>query len=340
MSKNFVKYPSIENSYRDKFIQKIVEEGYGNETYYVEEKIHGSNFQFCFKNGDIIPGKRTGIIKEDEKFFSYKNVVEKYKTNIIDLAETICSDISSDNVEIIVFGELYGGIYPGVKPSINCTKVQRGVYYTPENDFICFDIYVREIDKENSFFISKSARDIYCEKCGVPFARTLFKGSLKECLAFDKNFQSTIPALKNLPTLPEDIDNTAEGVVIRPENSNLRLYNGDRVIIKNKNEKFKENSRSPKRVSVPKTIHPDVKKLLDKAEMFINKPRLDAVISKIGEFDPKKFGEYIKEFNRDILKDFNEDFGSDLYMLEKGLQKEFSKNLNNIAVKFMKSILF
>ena len=43
---NFTKYNSIENSYRQKFIDKILLELPRDTQYVVTEKIHGANFQF------------------------------------------------------------------------------------------------------------------------------------------------------------------------------------------------------------------------------------------------------------------------------------------------------
>ena len=48
----FIKYNSLENHYRDKFIQKVFDEGYGKETFVCTEKVHGANFSFYF-NGHL-----------------------------------------------------------------------------------------------------------------------------------------------------------------------------------------------------------------------------------------------------------------------------------------------
>ena len=70
------------------------------------------------------------------------------------------------------------------------------------------------------------------------YAKTLFKGSLSDCLAYPNAFKTTIPGEYNLPELD---GNTCEGVVIRPAQPHF-LRNGSRVIIKNKNEKWAENN--------------------------------------------------------------------------------------------------
>ncbi len=45
---NFRKYNSIENSYQSSFIEKIIQNGFENETYVVQEKVHGANLSFRF----------------------------------------------------------------------------------------------------------------------------------------------------------------------------------------------------------------------------------------------------------------------------------------------------
>lgn len=42
----FKKYNSIENSYQDDLISSIIEQGFGDLEFVVQEKVHGANLSF------------------------------------------------------------------------------------------------------------------------------------------------------------------------------------------------------------------------------------------------------------------------------------------------------
>ena len=46
----------------------------------------------------------------------------------------------TDAMIIIIYGELFGGIYPDINTGFK--PVQKGIYYSPSIHFIAFDIYI------------------------------------------------------------------------------------------------------------------------------------------------------------------------------------------------------
>ena len=66
----FKKYNSIENSYQDDFLSSIVEQGFGDLEYVVQEKVHGTNLSFISNGQTIIYAKRTELILDNEEFFN------------------------------------------------------------------------------------------------------------------------------------------------------------------------------------------------------------------------------------------------------------------------------
>ena len=42
----FIKFPSLENTYREKEISRIAEQGLDQQKYIVTEKVHGAHFDF------------------------------------------------------------------------------------------------------------------------------------------------------------------------------------------------------------------------------------------------------------------------------------------------------
>ena len=78
----FIKWPSIENSYRTKFIQKAVEEhpDLAICTYEITEKLHGSNVQFHFEPGEEMRvATRKRYLEPGSKFYDIWNVLPKYQ---------------------------------------------------------------------------------------------------------------------------------------------------------------------------------------------------------------------------------------------------------------------
>ena len=63
MEQNFYKYSSIENSYQSQYIDKIKEQGFGDISYCVTEKIHGSNTQVYFDGVSFLYGSRNHYLE-------------------------------------------------------------------------------------------------------------------------------------------------------------------------------------------------------------------------------------------------------------------------------------
>ena len=123
----FKKYNSIENSYQDDFISSIIEQGFGDLDYVVQEKVHGANLSFITDGQNILSAKRTELILDSEQFFNSKLVQEKYSDKIFNLFKEVCKSFETKTVTI--FGELFGGGYP--HPDIikddNAKLVQREI---------------------------------------------------------------------------------------------------------------------------------------------------------------------------------------------------------------------
>ena len=88
----------------------------------------------------------------------------------------------------------------------------------------------------------KEANSLF-EKYKILHAKTLFSGTMDDCLKYPNLFESTIPALLGLPEIKPNI---CEGVVIRTSTYQFFMEDDDliRLIIKNKNSKWEENPKS------------------------------------------------------------------------------------------------
>jgi len=234
--------------------------------------------------------------------------------------------------QVAIFGEIIGGFYPHeeVKRNSKALKVQKGIFYSPNNEFYAFDIQINratylDLDYVNPLF----------EAHQMLFAKTLFEGSLEECLNYTNLFPSTIP--KELG-LPEINPNTCEGVVIRPK-INCHFNNGVRVILKNKNEKWEENTKHLKSINQSAPLSEKVIALQGAIQAYVTENRLNNVLSKIGEVTRKDFGKIIGGFNRDVIEDFTKDYQNAFSILEKKEQKLITKSIVPISAKMIKEYL-
>ena len=320
---DFIRYSSIENSYRKKFLDKIVEEGWGRLHYYVTEKIHGSNFSFWTNGIDTTAAKRSEFIKEGEKFFNYNRVFNDYKDNISQLFNYLKSQDESVQ-QVTVFGELFGGYYPNMPQTETC--VQKGIYYKDTEDFIVFDIKVNGVYLDLTEVISK------CKQFDIPCIEILFQGSLEKCLEYPNAFQTTIPAKFGLPDIEGNI---CEGVVIRPNKTHY-LWDRSRLIIKNKNEKFTEKKNVVKKPKKEVIYSANLSEMLEKADQYITENRLRNVLSHVGEVTKNDFGKIIGSFTSDIMLDLIKDEQELFDKLEKNERKVVGKKVGQSAAKLLR----
>ncbi|WP_250255246.1 RNA ligase, Rnl2 family [Chryseobacterium sp. Marseille-Q3244] len=330
----FKTYNSIENAYQTRMIDQIRLQGFGDEVFIVQEKVHGANFSFFTDGKEIKIAKRTAFIEKEEKFYNAHQILEQYRKNVINLFQKVKTIYP--NVEtVVIYGELFGGSYnhKEVEPVKNAIKVQKGIEYAPYNDFYAFDIKLNGVtyldtDIINSIF----------EKTGFFYAKTLFEGTLEEALRFPNVFNSKIPTWLGLP----EMNNMCEGTIIKTLKTKY-FGNGARVILKNKNEKWIEKSKMVKkeRKATQKQVDfsETAQNIWGEIQQYVTANRLNNVLSKIGEFEPKIMGKVIGLFAQDILEDFEKDFPAVFTTIEKDEHKRINKKLNSLVIDCIKEEL-
>lgn len=328
----FKTYNSIENAYQARVIEQIRLQGFGDEIFIVQEKVHGANFSFFTDGKEIKIGKRTAFIEKDEKFYNAHHILERYKKNVIDLFQKV-KTIHPELETVVIYGELFGGGYKHkeVEPVKDAIKVQKGIQYAPHNEFYGFDIKLNGItyldtDRVNQIF----------EETGFFYAKILFQGSLEEALKFPNVFDSKIPGWLGLPEIE---NNTCEGTIVKTLTTKY-FGNGARVILKNKNEKWIEKSKMVRKehqhVQKPADFSENAQHIWEEIQKYATVNRLHNVVSKVGEFEPKMVGKIIGLFAQDILEDFGKDFPEAFSTVEKDEQKRINKKLNTLVVDFIK----
>jgi Rnl2 family RNA ligase len=328
----FKKYNSIENTYRQTVLDQIRLHEFDEHTYIVQEKTHGANISFWTLDGtSIYTAKRSGPLEEKEVFYNHDTVLENLAPKFKEIWQEL-QTIHSDLKQITFFGEIIGGAYPhkDVEQNKNATKVQKGIYYSPNNHFYAFDILLNV-----ETYLSVAECNRIFEKYNLLHAKTLFEGSLTDCLNYPNDFETTIPEILSLPKISP---NVSEGAVIKPSIP-LFFNNDSRVILKNKNEKWSENTRFNKVIKEQDLPSEKVIKLQEAIETYVTENRLNNVLSKIGEVTMKDFGRVIGLFSQDVTTDFTKDYEVHLNDLEKKELKLINKSFSKKAAKLVKIAL-
>jgi Rnl2 family RNA ligase len=241
----------------------------------------------------ISSAKRSGIIGNDENFYGSQKVLADNKERVFALAKYLkeTKGISS----VIIYGEICGGKYehPEVEKIQGAVCVQKGIQYGPSNYFYAFDI--RTSDGE---FMNVLERNALFEKFGFLYAKPLFQGTLQECLDYPNAYDDPISGWLGLPKIE---GNTCEGNVIKPLETK-RLPDGERVILKNKNERWSEKTKAPK-VKTEVVLSEEGTRLHNEILSFLSENRLKNVLSKIGPVQQNEFGKIISALSEDLWKD-------------------------------------
>ena len=138
----FKKYNSIENTYRDEFLERVKTHGFWENEFVVQEKIHGSNLSYWTTDGKTFySGKRIGEIEKNEKFYNYEIVLGNIKSKLELLWKSIKTDFPELN-QLTIFGELFGGDYP--HPNI---EVDKKSIIAGKNNVDITNIVIEELNK-------------------------------------------------------------------------------------------------------------------------------------------------------------------------------------------------
>lgn len=312
----FIKYRSIENSYRNRFIEKIREEGLNEGIWIATNKIHGANFQCCADSENIRFAKRSAFIADDENFYGLHTNLIRMKEFLTDRIRRIQNYFGGT---VNVYFELFGGSYPHPEvPRSNVSAIQGGVFYTPNVDIRVLDIFA------NGEFIDFDEMCKIVVHYNLKPVKELNRGSFDAMLALDPIFDDPTYMDYGLPKIE---GNVSEGFVIRPS-TEKKLKTGERLVLKQKNPKFSEKSRAPVVKKETKVLPPELQEVFDDLCSCINENRLRNILSHGDVFSNKDFGKLQGMMMEDIIKEE----GDALMEFEKADRKKITdKMLKEIA---------
>lgn len=234
--------------------------------------------------------------------------------------------------------------------------MQNGVWYSEKLEFIAYDIALevkgkgkaerdggRGIQTTDRYLNFQDFREV-CELSGLPFLDALFLGLFAECVGFNIEFLSTVPAKLGLPPLP---DNLAEGVVIKA--CEEREDGGMRRIMKSKIARFGEKSYTMSRQEWMEGVQ---KKKEDKKSAGFQAPgtatyeavlyealacvtatRYSAVLSKLGPDTPQHV--VLEAYVIDVLQDLAEEDRSTFDTFDQAAKQEMSEAIKDAVLEIL-----
>ena len=293
---NFTKYPSIENSYRQKEIDKWLEyhPEIENEEFVATAKLDGCNLSLWFyPDGEVKVAKRSqfiGTLAEDSvihfqgvdipKLFYSNELYREFITSFKNAAKYAKSTLT-------VYGELFG------------KGIQNRVYYGEDKYFRAFDIVedgkFLSFEDFTGFMLGTFDKDY--SQLIVPCIATF--SSLEEALNFSPIFKSY------LTPRGYDKPNFEEGVVIKPRYKVYQSPQGSMFYLKNKNPNFEDQKEKEKKIPVDSSLL----ELQIEFRKYLTENRLLDLFSKYGKIEtPNQIGDYIRYMIEDARTDFNKDY--------------------------------
>lgn len=301
------------------------------------EKIHGTNFSFVSDGNIVNCCRRSDILKPDENFYSHQTIFTRYNSNIIELFEKtsklIKTKYNKEIIQIQLYGELYGGSYPGLDTKSGSKIVQKGIYYSNSNEFAAFDLkyWTTLDDKEKPQYLDWDDFVPLLNDTSIPVVPVILQGSWTSVSNLDPKFESIVYLTHNLPKIQS---NYAEGYVIKPIKEITFGIDSDRLIWKFKNPNFSEISKGDGGKS-NKNNNQQVNPLVSRLETYICETRYDNVRAKVVEDTP--VDKVVELFYNDVWVDFTDDLVLDAICLNDVDKKELEKKLNGFANKFVRT---
>ena len=250
---------------------------------------------------------------------------------------SLAPHVESTDYVSVVYGELFGGIYPHPDvEDLGFLHVQKGVYYCPGIEFSAFDVCVNIPQSNKQQWMNYDLCQQLFENSGLWYSKPVIRGTLAEVLQYDIKRNSTIPKLLGLPELEQ---NQMEGIVIK---SVEPIYYGRhqlRAMYKMKNIKFQEVNPKPPPTKYERNrdarSEAIVKIYEELARYVMNDNRADGISSKIGRITESNVTEAAEALFNDALKDFLKD-SSDLWnSVDTDVQETVQKNMKSAAVTFV-----
>ncbi|HME54432.1 MAG TPA: RNA ligase family protein [Candidatus Lokiarchaeia archaeon] len=279
----FKEYPSIENHFRQKYIDYFLEKfpELESERFVIQEKIDGANFRIRFAPGEqmILGSRNQNLTELNKDHFGLRVVLKTFADELARLQGLA----DEEQRAFVIYGELFG---PGIQQEID---------YGAEKHVRFFDIW---FDGDETPLPAMKFRELMTRLQLEPLTvdNLAVIVGLQAALEYDIAFNTTYN--------PGDAG-VCEGVVIKPADKQYIL--DDAIFyLKKKNPQFLE---AKERTVVEKPARAE--NIIEMHEAFldyITPQRVTSVFSKEGKISSKaEIGKFLRLVSEDAIKDFLKD---------------------------------
>lgn len=278
---NFIKYPSIENSYQLKTIDFFLRNfpDLANQAYVIEEKLDGANICIMVKpNSEILYHSRNQMLGDLDSFYDLGTTLKKYENELEKMR-----DISKNYKAICLFYCEYFG-----------RGIQDRVDYGPDKHLRIINVRI-DGELKSPRFTAYLLERHDLDHMAVPVLEIV--ENLEAALNYDPVYINTI--------YPES-NSYSEGIVIKPLGTSSYLSDTNKVfMLKKKNPKFSEKQKRKKNVEISNELG---NAILAFGE-YITESRVHSVFSKEGRKikDKSELGYFIKLVIEDAIIDYNKE---------------------------------
>ena len=260
-----------------------------HDLWVVTEKIHGANMCFVCDGHTVSTASRKRILPQSEDFFGSNStgLVGRHLPTVLALVAEVRKYVPADVVW--VYGELFGGGYPGLVAEPSSVMVQGGLFYSNRLHFVAFDVaWAKRSDTNVRHYLPFKFAMTLCRAAGILESQILMEGTQEECMNYNPHFDTLVPPRFGLPRIPKGAEsNPSEGIVVRPANIEEIVSHdderGQRQLVKIKAQNFQEKTNGAKGNSLKRQKK---KTLLDQlwleARKRTNGRRVESAVSKAG----------------------------------------------------------
>lgn len=244
-----------------------------------------------------------------------------------------------------LYGELYGGYYPGIEKLEGNKLIQKGIYYSNTNEFAAFDLkyFIKNnldnlsdnpLDNSDKYvkYLSWDLFEQVVMESSIPIVPIIKRDKWSEISKLNPTFESEVYKLHGLNKVS---NNLAEGFVIKPVKEIYLKKDQERLIWKFKNPSFSEIIKSNgDNDNLSKDQKNPPNPLISKIERYVCENRYDNVVAKI--IDDTHVDKVVELFYLDVWVDFTDDLLLDNIVLSDTDKKECEKKLRGFANKFVR----
>lgn len=164
--------------------------------------VHGANFSLLCNGSSVVFAKRTTLLGEGTTFYDFESLKPSLKRDAFRAYELVSLKLPQVK-SVVIYGELFGGIYQhhDVSKNPEVKHIQKGVFYSPDlqyiliilliddlnNSFYAFDLWVKA---EKNFYADFDFFEGICKEIGLLYSEPIARGGFLDFVSQTPNLRA------------------------------------------------------------------------------------------------------------------------------------------------------